>query len=147
MYAEGHAQDNIHTLHQAWQILQADGAHDKHREKKLAEEKKKVKACVSVCFEPCTHVQSGRRQSSKRGFPDVNLGVFEYVNFNLPVARPFIHAAGLSVSQLTEWNINLSHPVRSSVLQPVSELSESTAFQAAAPLFLRSPVTKLIKAG
>lgn len=50
MYAEGHAQDNIHTLHQAWQILQADGAHDKHREKKLAEEKKKVKACVSVCF-------------------------------------------------------------------------------------------------
>lgn len=48
---QGLAQDNIHTLHQAWQILQADGAHDKHREKKLAEEKKKRKVCVSVVFE------------------------------------------------------------------------------------------------
>lgn len=49
------AQDNIHTLHQAWQILQADGAHDKHREMKLAAVERKRRLCVSGCLN-CTHV-------------------------------------------------------------------------------------------
>lgn len=63
----GHAQDNIHTLHQAWQTLQADGVDDKHREKKLAEEKKKRTVCVSMCLN-CTHVRSGPCQSSSEAF-------------------------------------------------------------------------------
>lgn len=50
---QGCTEDNIYSLHQSWQILRADGAHDKHRVKMLAEEKKKPEAlCV-------THVQSG----------------------------------------------------------------------------------------
>lgn len=44
------ARDNIHTLHQAWQIPRADGARDKHREEKLADEEKKNKGGVSMCL-------------------------------------------------------------------------------------------------
>lgn len=86
----GHAQDNIHTLHQAWQILQADGAHDKHREKKLAEEKKKRKVCMSMCLN-CTHMCGAAHARALARISDVIPGLFysEYVSFNQTDNWPF----------------------------------------------------------
>lgn len=85
---QAHAQHNIHTLHQAWQILQADGAHDKHSENKLAEEKKKRRVCVSICLN-CTHMCGVADVRAVARLSDVNPGLFSFecVNFNLPVIR------------------------------------------------------------
>lgn len=99
---QGYAQDNTHTLHQAWQTVQADGAHDKQGEKKLVKEKKKRKVDV---FEPYTHVLGGPYQSSGRGFLMYPRGLsFEYINLPVTCSRQtaglFIHTDGLSVSQL-----------------------------------------------
>lgn len=55
---QSESQDNIHDLHQAWQILQADGAHDKHRGEAGRGKEEKEGLCVSV-FELYTHVCSG----------------------------------------------------------------------------------------
>lgn len=104
---QGHAQDNIHTLHQAWQILQADGAHDKHREKKLAEEKKKRRVCVSVCLN-CTHVCEAAGVRAVARLSDVNPGLFyfECVNLNLPVicsVRQPALSSTLTAFQSVNW--------------------------------------------
>lgn len=132
------AQDNIHTLHQAWQILQADGAHDKHSENTLAEEKKKRRACVSICLNR-THMCGVADVRAAARLSDVNteLFSFECVHFNLPVMRS-VRQPALS-SKLTAFS-SVSWPSSALTLatQSASHTSNESACQAA---FHSSPVT------
>lgn len=118
---QGHAQNNIHTLHQAWQILQADGAHDKHREKKLAEEKKKRKVCMSMCLN-CTHMCGAADARPLAKLSDVipRLFYFKCVNFNRTDNWPF-HPRWRPLSQPTAPLVTLppSRPLSPSTSQYV----------------------------
>lgn len=69
-------------------IIYRQMEHMINREKKLAEEKKKRKVCVSMGLN-CTHMCRAAHARALVRLSDVNPGLFhfEYVNFNLPVTR------------------------------------------------------------
>lgn len=149
---QGRAQDNIHTLHQAWQILQADGAHDKQREQELAEEKKKLKVCVSACLN-CIHMCGAAHARALARLSDGNPGLFhfEYVNFNLPVCsvrQPALSSVPTAFQSVNWPSGTLTFATQSAPQSSNQECVEPVdSFSASRPTFLLSPVTELIKAG